>query len=330
MQEIYSKDEDCFELFQLLKRNLGNKIDYNGTPYNSLFNGKYFSELSNADNLFEKGIPFYYKYCKNGFLRIQVGSSIKHSTSIGEKLGALSDFYKVLSEEFGEPTVFYTTKNDKEGLLSLHWSFVNKEEDIQKFREGTYFDDAETDKLIIIGDSRKEEYNLNAKMRKLISKGIGLPFELLPLVNENIEDFVKYSARLTPYRSELGEALKSFNILSAKYQLIILKSFLEKVNECESDYFKDEAAKMCNKEGHQFSKWRKDVVVDYEDVWIDHQLIPNYRIEKTVWKRTCSRCGYVETVEKEPQELIDEENQKKKQVEIKRLERRLKKLKEES
>lgn len=198
MQEIYSKDKDCFELYKLLKKNLGNKIEYYGTPYTALFSGKYFSHYrephSDIDYLFKRGIPFYYKFCRNGFLRIQVGTSIYRTASVGEKLAALSDFYEVLSEEFGEPTVFYTTKDDEEELLSLHWSFVNKEEDIEKFKEGTYFDDIETDELIIIGEPRQktEGYQLSNTTRKLISKKVGVPFELLYLVDENVEDFIKH------------------------------------------------------------------------------------------------------------------------------------------
>ena len=189
MQELYSKDEDCLELYKILKKKMGDKIDCYGTPYTPLFSGKYFSHW------LARGINFYYKYCKNGFLRIQIGGSIHHNASVGERLAALSDFYEALSEEFGEPTVFYTTKDDDEGLLSMHWSFINKEEDIQKFKEGSYFDDVETDELIIMGESKQttEGYQLNDLTKKMISRQIGLPFELLPLVDENIEDFIKFN-----------------------------------------------------------------------------------------------------------------------------------------
>ena len=198
MQELYSKSEDCFELYKNLRRKMGNKIEYAGTAYTELFEGKYFSHFreqhSNLDYLYERGIPFYYKFCKNGFLRIGIGDSIYHKSSVGEKLAALSDFYEVLSETYGEPTVFYTTKDDDEGLLSMHWSFINKEEDIQQFKEGTFFDDAEIDELIIIGEPKQKTngYQLNDITKKIISKHIGLPFELLSLVDENIEDFVKF------------------------------------------------------------------------------------------------------------------------------------------
>ncbi len=197
MQELYSKADDCFELYKILRRKMGNKIEYWGTPYTGLFEGRYFSHYrehhSTIDFLFERGLPFHYKFCKDGFLRIGVGSYY-HNTSVGEKLAALSEFYEVLSEEFGEPTVFYTTKYDDEGLLSIQWSFINKEEDIQKFKEGTYFYDAEIDELIIFDESKQKNdyYQLSDTTKKYISKQVGVPFELLPLVDENIEDFVKF------------------------------------------------------------------------------------------------------------------------------------------
>ena len=88
MQGLYSKDEDCYELYKILKKKMGDKIDCYGTAYTPLFSGKYFSHW------LAKGIAYYYKYCKNGFLRIQIGGNIHHNASVGEKLAALSDFYE--------------------------------------------------------------------------------------------------------------------------------------------------------------------------------------------------------------------------------------------
>ena len=199
MQELYSKDEDCFELYKILKQKMGNKIDYYGTPYNALFSGKYFSHYrkphSNIDYLFESGLPFYFKFCKNGFLRISVGSNIEKNTTVGEKLAALSNFYRILVEIYGNPTVFYTTKEDDEVLFSLQWSFVNKEEEIAKFKNDSYFDDASIDKLIIIDEKPNESlgYNLKDETKQIISQQVGLPFELLPLIDENIEDYLMYT-----------------------------------------------------------------------------------------------------------------------------------------
>ena len=111
-------------------------------------------------------------------------------------MAALSDFYEVLSEEYGNPTVFYTTKDDDEGFLTLQWSFINKDEEIEKFKSGKYFDDAEIDTLIIIGKEKNniEGYSLSDKTKEIISRQVGLPFELLYLVDEDIESFVKHKS----------------------------------------------------------------------------------------------------------------------------------------
>lgn len=198
MKEIYSKGEDCYKLAIELEEKLQYKIEFMVSPYQGCVSGKYFSHYRKPSNgtqyLFEKGLPFYYKFCNEGFLRIEVGSFYPYKNSMGEKLAALSDFYEVLSEMYGEPTVFYTIQDDVEGCVSLHWSFVNKEEDIEKFKNGTFFDDGETDELIVIGEEKpsNNSYRLNDTTKRFISKEIGLPFELIHLVDENIEDFVKY------------------------------------------------------------------------------------------------------------------------------------------
>ena len=191
-EEIYSSAEDCYELSKELKEKLGKKIYFYGSLYNPTPNGKYLSSyrINNGEYMSYnmKALPFYFKFAKNIFLRIQVGSHGKDN-SLGEKLAALSDFYEIINDEFGEATVFYTTKDDDEGLLGLEWEFVNKNEVINKFKNDTYFDDAKIDKLIIIGENNQD---LNDTTKRFISKSIGLPIELLPLINENIDEFMKH------------------------------------------------------------------------------------------------------------------------------------------
>ena len=93
-------------------------------------------------------------------------------------MAALSDFYSILSKEYGDPTVFYTIKGDDKEFLTLQWAFINKEEEIVKFQNGTYFDDAEIDKLIVIGKNKEniESYSFNDTTRNFISRQVGLPF----------------------------------------------------------------------------------------------------------------------------------------------------------
>lgn len=197
MSELFSKREDCYLLAKKLKKQLKDKIDFYGSINIATPNGIYLSSYrrNNGEYLSYRGncLPFYIKHSKDGFLRISVGS-FSNNNSLGEKLAALSDFYEILSEEFGEPDVFYTIKYDDEGLLSLQWSFINKEEEIEQFKNGTYFDDAEIDSLIILGEKKDDskEFRLNDKTRYIISKRVGLPFELLNLVDEDIENYIKH------------------------------------------------------------------------------------------------------------------------------------------
>lgn len=196
MSELFSKAEDSHLLARKLKKKLGDKIDFYGPTYIEIPSGKYLSSYrrNNGEYMFNGHcLPFYFKFSENEFLRIGVGSNYSDS-SLGEKIAALSDFYEILSEEYGNPTVFYTTKDDDEGLLTLQWSFINKEEEIEKFKSGTYFDDAEIDTLIIFGEKKNnvEGYSLSDKTKEIISRQVGLPFELLYLADEDIENFVKH------------------------------------------------------------------------------------------------------------------------------------------
>ena len=192
-----SKEDDCFELYFLLRSYLKDKIDYYGTPYNALFSGKYYSSYdeshSDLDYLFKEGLPFNYKFNKEAFLRISVGKCLDRETTMGEKLAALSDFYEAIRVVYGEPTVFYTIKDDDEEAVTFEWLFKEKEAEIKKFKEGTRFDDGKTDTLIIFGEEVKTKgYTLNPETKKLISNQIGLPFEMLSILDENVEDFIKY------------------------------------------------------------------------------------------------------------------------------------------
>ena len=199
MSEMYSKAEDCYELSKKLKEKFGNRIDFYGFLYSPTPNGYYLTsyrknngEYNSVHN--KNSLLFYLKYMKDVFLRIQIGSHSYGDNTFGEKLAALSDFYLILSEEYGEPTVFYTTKDDDEETLNLQWSFVNKEEDIKKFKSGNYFDDDEIDTLIVFGENREdvEKIGLSDKTISIIARQFGLPFELLHMADNDIEEYMKH------------------------------------------------------------------------------------------------------------------------------------------
>lgn len=198
MSKRYSKANDCAKLARYLKNKMGSSIEFDYTVYHLTISGKYFyyhrEPHSDLEHLFEDGINFFYQYCDNDFLRISIGMASHHKCSKGEQLAALSAFYDVLSKRFGEPTVFYTLKDDDEQKINLQWAFVDKEEEINDFKNGTYFDDKEIEELIIIGEQKTNAggYQIGETARNNNSRIIGLPFDLFPLIEENMEDYVKY------------------------------------------------------------------------------------------------------------------------------------------
>ena len=209
MSELYSNSVDCEKLaIKLLYGKLRRKINFYGSTLQEVISGKYLSEYNRSQNIYtsEYAVPFYLKFKKDGFLRVQIGSLYPYNTTDGEKLAILSDFYEVLKEEYGEPTLFYTTKNDKENTFSLHWSFIDKDKDIEKFKNDTFFDDASIDKLIIIGENTDKDIKDSTK--NFLSNEIGLPYELLKLVNNNIEDYIKYKKGINPINECLNDTNK--------------------------------------------------------------------------------------------------------------------------
>lgn len=197
MKNLDSNADDCLSLALLLERNLKEKIEFYGSVHLEVVSGKYHSLPYKAYNRYadykKDEVAFSYKFCENEFLRITVGDSIYNRTT-GHKLAVLSDFYEVLSEVYGIPTLFYTIKDDDEKSLNLQWSFCQKEEDIESFKNGTMFDDGEIDELIIIDEPKEKSsvYQLSEATRQMISRQVGVPFELIYLVDENIEEFLKY------------------------------------------------------------------------------------------------------------------------------------------
>lgn len=188
MKEIYSNEKDCRQLKIKLAKALGEKVRMKGYE---IVDAEYHSfplSMYETYQAYDKDqLKFYCKFCKNEFLRIDV-ENYCFKASEGHKLAALSDCYEALLDEFGEPTVFYTLKDDEEDGLHFQWAFTNKEETTNEFLHGFPFDDGEVDLAIVIGKTE----GLNEETRKLFSRQIGLPYELLPLINENIEEYMKY------------------------------------------------------------------------------------------------------------------------------------------
>ena len=195
MKELYSSAEDCYKLSKLLNSKLRDKIEFSGSTflevvignYHSLPYSRYESFLSYKYDVVE----FCYTFLENGFLRISVSDSAYKKASMGHKLAVLSDLYQVISEKYKEPSVFYTLKDDDENSINLEWNFIQKEDTIEAYKNGTIFEDEQVKDLIIIGEQNKT-FSLNNRTKELISKNIGLPYEMIYLVDENIDEYVLY------------------------------------------------------------------------------------------------------------------------------------------
>lgn len=125
------------------------------------------------------------------------------------------------------------------------------------------------------------------------------------------------------------KVLEKYNNMSQKNKEKVIKEIVKIVKKYDTIQEQEDKEKICLNEGHTFKKWKKITYTTKEVFW-DAGPRGYIDVENNVWKRTCSRCGLVETVENEPQELIDERKEKAKKAKIKRLERELEKLKKEN
>ena len=148
------------------------------------------------------------------------------------------------------------------------------------------------------------------------------------LVRDAFETFISIDAQNEELKSNI-ELFKGFDSLSDdnKNKAIneifkIIKKYLE-IQEQENKKM------MCQKEGCIFSEWKKVTWSTEEPVW-DAGIRGYVKVEHENWKRTCSRCGFVETVKEEPAELVAARKEKNKKRRIKQLKAELRRLENES
>lgn len=198
MKELYSNADDCYKLARLLDSKLKGKIEFSGSIFQELVIGKYhslpYNEYENYIDYRNDTVEFRYKFLENGFLRISVCDIAYKKASMGHKLAVLSDLYQVISKKYGEPSVYFTLKEDDENSINLDWNFIQKEETVEAYKNGTMFDDSSIKDIIIIGEEKDNtsSYSLTNRTKELISKTIGIPYGLIYLVDENIEDYILY------------------------------------------------------------------------------------------------------------------------------------------
>lgn len=212
--EKYSDMYDCFVLANKLRNNnIGKKMEFTSSIYQGILEGKYHMYpygIYNSYTEYKKdALDFYIKYNQEHFLRIQIADSV-YRHSIGQKLVALSEIYPVLKSLVGDATLYYTTKDNLEQTLSLHWSFSDKLEETAKYQNDTAFDDASIEELIIFDDEENED------IKNWFENTIGLPIQLLPIIISNLDDFLTHKDNLTDEDVEALKILASNKTLTRK------------------------------------------------------------------------------------------------------------------
>ena len=182
------------------------------------------------------------------------------------------------------------------------------------------FEELEPEEQLEVADFIREELDLNVE----IAEDEGEEYNILYSRKE--EDFFEkfiYSLKANNIAKKNLDTLKKFDSLNEKNK----KKVILELSKIISKYLYleeiDNKKKICSNEGHDFTKWTTNKWTTSEYFMEDHR---EHDVEHIAWIRSCKRCGYVESVEEEPQELIDARNEKEKQIKIKELKQELKKL----
>ncbi len=148
------------------------------------------------------------------------------------------------------------------------------------------------------------------------------------IVRDFLSTYIEKANQVEEWK-EFSAVFKSFDTLSATNKKAVIDVLFKTMKSYILIDAQERLFEQCMRESHVFGKWEHRTWTTYEDAVIDHEHIPNYPVEHEQWERKCTRCGYIEKVDIEPQELIDERKEKNKQKRIKQLETELKRLKEE-
>ena len=180
------------------------------------------------------------------------------------------------------------------------------------------FNDLSDDKKTLVLKELLVSYNNNEYIDNEDKKKI---YDMYKNIIENI-DHVKDLI-------DLKNSIAIFNSLPEKRKWNVLRKFLDELYRQNKEFIQDKREAKCSKLGHIYNEWNKDYWTTISDAYFDREVIHDYKETHEYWYRTCARCGYVDKVYKKPQELIDEEQRKQNDSEIKELEKRLRKLKGE-
>ena len=118
----------------------------------------------------------------------------------------------------------------------------------------------------------------------------------------DIEEFISF---IEKDKIEYKNAIKDFNDLPYDSKIDVLNYFVRALEKNKWKLSYKKAVETCKESGHKYDKWEEE---SWNLTKTSKKLFPNneYSFNYKIWNRTCIRCGFVETVNTEPIELLEE------------------------
>ncbi len=185
------------------------------------------------------------------------------------------------------------------------------------------FSDLDPDNQLIIAEKILEELELNESTFEADEYDLYASKEL----SEMFFDLIRDLTDKTQDTVNVGR-LRRFKNLSHENQVAVLKEMIDIIDTHLELQDIEEKREICNVEGHQFTRWSHNEWDTLETAYFtDHQVVENCPVHHENWYRTCKRCGYVETSDKEPRSQAQSRRNQEKKERIALLEEELKRLK---
>lgn len=144
----------------------------------------------------------------------------------------------------------------------------------------------------------------------------------------NLFDKLKFSIEQRKESKKFATIIERFDSLSKSNKRKVIDELFKIIKKYYGIQEQETKKKICKEEGHLFGNWKMNSWTTKEVYW-DAGSQGTIDVPHTEWYRTCARCGFIEKVKHEPQELIAARKEKQKEEQIKKLEKKLKELKGE-
>jgi len=144
-------------------------------------------------------------------------------------------------------------------------------------------------------------------------------------VRELFEELVA-SRENKDINNKIAGLFEKYEKLNPEYRKKAAKHIIESVEDYLERQTHEENKKKCEEEGHVYSDWEYIKVTGTSNGFIDHQWVEGMPYERNEWHRTCKRCGFIEVVDREPEEVRKVREEQERKEEIKRLRKELRRL----